>query len=120
MLNKVENGPLFLNFDSEFKRINQEYTLKYKFEIGKHKVDLLAGYQRISEPYKENYVQAEGYKIERTVEDGSISEERVAAIILDPNFKTLNAFQDGTRTGSGTNAEYALVSQFGRLNYAFD
>ncbi len=108
-------------YDNEFKRINQEYTLKYKFETGKNVFDLLAGYQRISEPYRENYVQAEGYKIERSVDDDeNLVEEKVSANILDPNFKTLDAFSDGTYSGSGTNAEYSLVSYFGRINYAFD
>lgn len=108
-------------YDSEFKRFNQEYTLKYNFELGKSVFDLLAGYQRISEPFRQNYVQAEGYKIEREVdEDGNLVETKVPANILDPNFKTLNAFSDGTFNGSGTNAEYSLVSQFGRINYAFD
>jgi TonB-dependent starch-binding outer membrane protein SusC len=108
-------------YDNEFKRINQEYTIKYKFEFGKNVFNLLAGYQRISEPYRENYVQAEGFKIERSVDsDGNLIEEKVPANILDPNFKTLDAFSDGTYSGSGTKAEYSLVSQFGRVNYAFD
>jgi len=108
-------------YDSEFKRINQEYTLKYKFEFGKNAFDLLAGYQRISEPFSENYVQAEGYKIERSIDDdGNLVEKKIPANILDPNFKTLDAFSDGTYSGSGTNAEYSLVSQFGRINYSFD
>jgi TonB-linked SusC/RagA family outer membrane protein len=107
-------------FNSEFRRINQEYILNYKFNIDNHAVDLLAGYQRISEPYQEAYVQAEGYKIESEIVGGEIVDTKVPALILDENFKTLNAFSDGTYSGSGTNAEYSLVSQFGRVNYAFD
>lgn len=107
-------------YDSEFKRINQEYTLKYHFEKDKHVLDLLAGYQRISEPFRENYVQAEGYKVDRTVDDdGNLVETKVPANILDPDFKTLDAFSDGTYSGSGTNSGYSLVSYFGRVNYAF-
>lgn len=104
-------------FNSEFRRINQEYILNYKFDVDKHSFDLLAGYQRISEPYKETFVQAEGYKIE---DDENGDEQKVPALILDPDFKTLNAFSDGTYSGSGTNAEYSLVSQFGRVNYSYN
>ncbi len=101
-------------YGSEMRRINQEYTANYNFHVGeKHVFDLLAGYQRISEPFRETFVQAEGYKLD---EDGN----KVPAIILDPSFNTLNAFSDGTYSASGTNAEYALVSQFGRINYAYD
>ena len=45
---------------------------------------------------------------------------KIPAIILDPSFNTLDAFGDGTYTASGTNATYALVSYFGRVNYAYD
>lgn len=99
--------------NSEFRRLNQEYTLNYMFDIGKHSVNLLAGYQRISEPFKETYVQAEGYKFD---ENGN----KIPATILDPSFNTMNAFGDGTYSAQGTNAEYALVSQFGRVNYAYN
>lgn len=100
-------------YNSEFRRLNQEYTLNYSGEIGKNTFQLLAGYQRISEPFKETYAQAEGYKLD---EDNN----KVPAIILDPNFNTLNAFNDGTYSASGTRAKYGLVSQFGRVNYAYD
>ncbi|WP_086478170.1 SusC/RagA family TonB-linked outer membrane protein [Arenibacter amylolyticus] len=100
-------------YNSEFRRLNQEYTLNYEGEIGKNTFQLLAGYQRISEPFKETYAQGEGYKLD---EDNN----KVPAIILDPNFNTLNAFNDGTYSANGTNAKYALVSQFGRVNYTYD
>jgi len=100
-------------YNNEFRRINQEYTLNYKLELGKNNFNFLAGYQRISEPFKETYVQAEGYKLD---DDGN----KIAATILDASFNTLNAFNDGTYSGSGTNAEYSLVSQFGRVNYSYD
>ncbi|MBO3099442.1 SusC/RagA family TonB-linked outer membrane protein [Gelidibacter pelagius] len=100
-------------YNSEFRRLNQDYTLNYQFDIGKHSVNLLAGYQRISEPFKETYVQAEGYKFD---ENG----DKIPATILDPSFNTMNAFGDGTYSAEGTNAEYALVSQFGRVNYAYN
>lgn len=100
-------------YNSEFRRLNQDYTLNYQFDIDKHSINLLAGYQRISEPFKENFVQAEGYKFD---EDGN----KVVATILDPSFNTLNAFRDGTFSAEGTNAKYALVSQFGRVNYAYN
>ncbi|SKB80364.1 TonB-linked outer membrane protein, SusC/RagA family [Salegentibacter holothuriorum] len=100
-------------YHSEFRRLNEEYTLRYNFDIDKHSVGLLAGYQRIREPFKSTYAQAEGYKLD---DDGN----KVPATILDPNFNTLDAFSDGTYSASGSNAEYALVSQFGRINYAFD
>ena len=100
-------------YNNEFRRINQEYTLNYKLELGKNNFNFLAGYQRISEPFKETYVQAEGYKLD---DDGN----KIAATILDTSFNTLNAFNDGTYSGSGTNAEYSLVSQFGRVNYSYD
>ncbi|MBA6154828.1 SusC/RagA family TonB-linked outer membrane protein [Gelidibacter maritimus] len=100
-------------YNSEFRRLNQEYTLNYMFDIDKHSINLLAGYQRISEPFKETYAQAEGYKFD---EDGN----KIPATILDPSFNTLNAFSDGTYSAQGTNAGYALVSQFGRVNYAYN
>jgi len=100
-------------YNNEFRRINQEYTLNYKLDFGKSSLNLLAGYQRISEPFKETYVQAEGYKLDD-------AGNKIPAIILDASFNTLNAFSDGTYSGSGTNAEYSLVSQFGRVNYAYD
>ncbi|MCQ0111010.1 TonB-linked outer membrane protein, SusC/RagA family [Zhouia amylolytica] len=102
--------------NTESRRINQEYTLNYDFQAGEHAIGLLAGYQRIREPFRTTYAQAEGYKIEED-EDGN--EVKVPAIILDPSFNTLDAFSDGTYTASGTNAEYSLVSQFGRVNYSF-
>ena len=109
-----ENEFAFVSeYNSEFRRLNQEYTLNYKFDIDKHSLNLLAGYQRISEPFKETYVQAEGYKFD---EDGN----KVPATILDPSFNTINAFGDGTFSAQGTNAQYALVSQFGRINYSFN
>lgn len=98
---------------SEFRRLNQDYTLNYKFDIDKHSINILAGYQRISEPFKESYVQGEGYKFD---ENG----DKIPAIILDPRFNTLNALGDGTFSAEGTNAEYTLVSQFGRINYAYN
>ena len=100
-------------YDSEFRRLNQEYTLNYMFDIDKHSINLLAGYQRISEPFKETYVQGEGYKFD---ENGN----KIPATILDPEFKTLNAFNDGTYYAEGTNAKYALASQFARVNYAYN
>jgi len=100
-------------FHSEFRRLNEEYTARYNFEVGKHVVGLLAGYQRIREPFKSTYAQAEGYKLD---DEGN----KVPAIILDAEFNTLDAFADGTYSASGSNAEYALVSQFGRVNYSLD
>ncbi|WP_423818638.1 TonB-dependent receptor [Salinimicrobium sp. TIG7-5_MAKvit] len=99
-------------YNSTSRRLNQEYTLNYKFDLNQHSFDLLAGYQRIEEPLKWTYAQAEGYK---TDENGN----KIPAIILDPSFNTLDAFSDGTYSASGTNATYALASQFGRLNYSF-
>ena len=100
-------------YNSEFRRLNQEYTANYKFELNKNSFDVLAGYQRVSEPLKETYAQGEGYKLD---DDGN----KVPAIILDDSFNTLNAFADGTYAASGTNAEYSLVSYFGRINYSYD
>lgn len=100
-------------FNSEFRRLNEEYTIRYNFDVNKHAVGLLAGYQRIKEPFKSTYTQAEGYKLD---DEGN----KIPATILDPDFNTLDAFSDGTYSAEGTNAEYALVSQFGRINYAFD
>ncbi|GGK45928.1 MULTISPECIES: SusC/RagA family TonB-linked outer membrane protein [Flavobacteriaceae] len=100
-------------YNNEFRRLNQEYTANYKFELNKNSFDVLVGYQRVSEPFKETYAQGEGYKLD---EDGN----KVPAIILDDSFNTLNAFADGTYAASGTNAEYSLVSYFGRINYSYD
>ncbi|CAM1334737.1 SusC/RagA family TonB-linked outer membrane protein [Tenacibaculum aestuariivivum] len=109
-----ENEFAFVSeYNNEFRRINQEYTLNYKLALGKNNFNLLAGYQKISEPFKETYGQAEGYKLDD-------DDNKIPATILDPNFNTLNAFNDGTYFASGTNAEYRLVSQFGRINYSYD
>ena len=99
-------------YNSTSRRLNQEYTLHYNFELAQHNFDLLAGYQRIAEPLKWTYAQAEGYKSD---ENGN----KIPAIILDPSFNTLDAFSDGTYSASGTNATYTLASQFGRINYSF-
>ncbi len=109
-----ENAYAFISeYNSEFRRLNQEYTINYMFDVKKHTFNVLAGYQRISEPFRETYAQGEGYKLD---DDGN----KIPAILLDPGFKTLNAFNDGTYSASGTHAKYALVSQFGRINYAFN
>jgi TonB-linked SusC/RagA family outer membrane protein len=100
-------------YHTELRRINQTYTLNYQFSLGKHDFNLLGGYQRINEPFKETYVQGEGYKLD---DDGN----KIPAIIIDSDFSTLDALKDGTFSGSGTNEEYSLVSQFGRLNYGFN
>lgn len=83
--------------NSEERRINQEYTLNYNFDVKEHAFSLLAGYQRILEPYRYTYAQAEGYKIEKD-EDGN--DIKVPANILDPSFNTLSAFGDGTYSAS--------------------
>ncbi|MBC9796260.1 SusC/RagA family TonB-linked outer membrane protein [Sinomicrobium weinanense] len=105
--------PAISEYHSEERRINQQYTLHYEFDLGENNFQLLAGYQRISEPFKETLAEAAGYKFD---DDG---ETKIPATILDPDFKTLNTFKDGTYSASGTNAKYALVSQFGRMNYAY-
>lgn len=108
-----ENAYAFVSEqNSNARRLTQNYTLSYQLDIDKHSINLMAGYERISEPYKFTYAQAEGYKM--------VDGQKVPALILDPNFKTLRAFGDGTYSASGTNYNYALVSQFGRVNYAFN
>lgn len=99
--------------NSTSRRINQEYTLNYNLELGKNSFQVLAGYQRIREPYKTTYAQAEGYKL-------NANGDKISATILDPDFHTLNAFSDGTYSASGYYAAYTLVSQFGRINYSYD
>lgn len=98
--------------NANFRRLNQNYTLSYLFDIDKHSINLMAGYERISEPSRFTYAQAEGYKMEDGV--------KVPATILDPSFKTLNTFGDGTYSATGSNTQYSLVSQFGRVNYAYN
>lgn len=100
-------------FNSQFRRTQTEALLTYKKEIGKHKFDALVGYSRIFQPYRETNAVADGYKLDS-------GGNQVLAELIDPDFKTINAFSDGTRTSSGYNNEYALVSQFGRINYAYD
>ncbi len=100
-------------YNSQFRRINQHYTLNYNFELNKHKIGLLAGYQRINEPFRRSTAQADGYKLDE-------NDDRIPATILDPSFNTLDAFEDGTYSAEGTNFVYNIVSQFGRINYAFD
>jgi TonB-linked SusC/RagA family outer membrane protein len=99
-------------YNSQFKRTQTEALLTYKKEIGNHSFDVLLGYSRIFEPFRETNAVADGYK--------TVDGNQVLADLIDPNFKTINAFGDGTRTSSGTNAEYALASQFARVNYSFN
>ncbi len=119
-----QNQYFFLSeYNSDFRRINQEYTINYKTEIGKHAIELLGGYQRIIEPFSETYVQAEGWKISDQDLDGNGDlDDKEPITLLDENFKTLNAFRaaEATFSGSGTNSEYTLASLFGRVNYAYD
>ena len=98
-------------YNSQFKRTQTEALITYKKEIGDHAFDVLLGYSRIFEPFRETNAVADGYK--------TVNGNQELADLIDPNFKTINAFSDGTRTSSGTNAEYALSSQFGRVNYSF-
>lgn len=100
-------------FNSQFKRSQTEALLTYKKKVDAHAFDVLVGYSRIFQPYRETNAVADGYKLDA---GGS----QVLAELIDPDFKTINAFSDGTRTSSGYNNEYALVSQFGRINYAYD
>lgn len=98
-------------YNSQFKRTQTEALVTYKKEIGNHAFDVLLGYSRIFEPFRETNAVADGYK--------TVDGNQVLADLIDPNFKTINAFGDGTRTSTGTNSEYALASQFARLNYSF-
>lgn len=98
-------------YNSQFKRSQTEALLTYKREIGDHSFDVLLGYSKIFEPFRETNAVADGYK--------TVDGNQVLADLIDINFKTINAFGDGTRTSSGTNAEYALASQFARVNYSF-
>jgi len=99
-------------YNSNFRRNTMEGILNYKKEFGKHSIDLLAGYSRIKETFDWTEAIGEGSK--------TVDGEKEIADILDENFKTLNAFSDGTRTATGSNYKYTLASQFGRLNYSFD
>ncbi|MDD7914845.1 SusC/RagA family TonB-linked outer membrane protein [Polaribacter ponticola] len=98
-------------YNSQFKRTQTEALVTYKKEIENHAFDVLLGYSRIFEPFRETNAVADGYK--------TVDGNQVLADLIDPNFKTINAFGDGTRTSTGTNSEYALASQFARLNYSF-
>jgi TonB-linked SusC/RagA family outer membrane protein len=98
-------------YNSQFKRTQTEALLTYKKEIGDHSFDVLLGYSRIFEPTRETNAVADGYK--------TVNGNQELADLIDPGFKTINAFGDGTRTSSGTNSEYALASQFTRVNYSF-
>jgi len=99
-------------YNSNFRRNTMEGILNYKKEFGKHSIDLLAGYSRIKETFDWTNATGEGSK--------TVGVEKEIADILDENFKTLDAFSDGTRTSTGSNYRYTLASQFGRLNYSFD
>ena len=98
-------------YNSNFRRNTMEGILNYKKEFGKHSIDVLAGYSRITEKTDWTNSNGEGYK--------TVDGEKVIADILDENFKTLDAFSDGTRTSDGSNYKYTLASQFGRINYSF-
>ena len=109
-----QNQYFFLSeYNSDFRRINQEYTINYKTEIGKHAVELLGGYQRILEPFSETYVQAEGWKIsDQDIDGNGDLDDKESITLLDEDFNTLNAFRaaEATFSGSGTNSEYTLES----------
>ncbi|PCH77456.1 MAG: SusC/RagA family TonB-linked outer membrane protein [Flavobacteriaceae bacterium] len=99
-------------YNSTFRRNTMEGILNYKKDFGKHSFDVLLGYSRISEKFDWSKATGEGSKI--------VADKKVKAVLLDENFKTLNAFIDGTRTATGSNYEYTLASEFGRVNYSFD
>ena len=99
-------------YNSQFKRTQTEALLTYKKEIGVHVFDVLLGYSRIFEPFRETNAVADGYK--------TVNGNQELADLIDPGFKTINSFGDGTRTSTGTNAEYALASQFARINYSYN
>ena len=103
--------------NSTFRRNTMEGILNYKKEFGRHSIDLLAGYSRITETSEWTNAIGEGYKLGEDKDGEEIIE---VADILDENFKTLDAFEDGTRTSNGSMEKYTLASQFGRINYSFD
>ncbi|OSY86836.1 TonB-dependent receptor [Tenacibaculum holothuriorum] len=99
--------------DGFLRKINQVYTADYNLSFGNHDFKLLAGYQRISTQSQFNYVQAQGYR--------EVNGTREPVQLLDNSFNTLNAFSaaQATFSGSGSNATYNIVSQFGRFNYTY-
>ncbi len=98
-------------YNSNFRRSTMEGILNYKKEFGKHSFDVLAGYSRITETSNWTNATGEGSKL--------VKGKKVLADILQADFKTLDAFSDGTRKSDGSNYKYTLASQFGRLNYSF-
>jgi TonB-linked SusC/RagA family outer membrane protein len=79
---------------------NYQGLLNYKKTFGKHNLNFLAGYSRLSENY--DYLNA----FRKDIPDADLEE--------------INAGSASTSTNSGTATEYLLLSYFGRLNYSFN
>ncbi len=103
---KVNNGFITRNLNSltidnnNFGSIVLTNTLNYNLELGNHKFDVLLGYETVDNKFDTSVSRAEGFAIETN------------------SFFTLNA-ATGNRTNSGFDTSSRLMSQFGKIDYAY-
>jgi len=81
------------------KEYDRNILATYNVSLGKHDISAMAGWQYLTYHYDYLY----GYR------DGNIF----------PQFKEINAFDVTNQKTSGTASEWALMSYFGRFNYAY-
>ena len=81
------------------KEFDHNILATYNVSLGKHDIAAMAGWQYLTYHYDYLY----GYR------DGNIF----------PQFKEINAFDVTNQKTSGTASEWALMSYFGRFNYAY-
>jgi len=81
--------------------LNATHTLNYQLTTGKHTLKGMAGYEWIHNKYENYGASARGFFIETL------------------NFRVLNAANTMSAVNGG-GAEFALVSQFGRLDYQYN
>ena len=74
--------------------------LNYNVTLGKHDIAAMCGFQYLKHKYNEL----------RAFRDGNEFTQ----------YEEMNSFDPTNQTNSGTTTEWALMSYFGRLNYAFD
>ncbi|MDF9830130.1 TonB-dependent receptor [Parabacteroides sp. PF5-6] len=76
-------------------------TLNYKFDLGKHNFDLLAGQEMLKYSFEEMSAGRDGFVLET------------------PDYMYLSAGEANFRNSGGATS-YALSSFFGKINYAYD
>ena len=90
-----------LTFDTnKYTSLIFSNTLNYNFEFGEHKIGVLLGTESIKTDFKSLLASADGFAVETE------------------SYFTLAA-ASGARSSNGTSSGSRLLSQFGKINYAY-